>query len=253
MKNKLISIIIAALLIALVSGCGTGNEADKSDASGSEVTTVEEAGSEEADTGEITETAEQESAQTPNDSDSIQLEEYSLDSVKNTTEENVESIDITGCDTFTQIVDKVLTSGMGYANETICGNDVLLVSSGTYDNLEGSNAAIDSIVYIYKDGVPYEIGKVASGGTAYPVTVKDGYLYTGSNHWICKYAIADDKLMIMEHVAIVYDSEGNGTYYYDSEDGGDYSDFDNTEAEKIYDELVDEMMNGTVVNYSTVS
>ncbi len=57
--------------------------------------------------------------------------------------------------------------------------------------------------------------------------------------------------MIMEHIAIVYDAEGNGTYYYDSEDGGDYSNFDNKEAEKIYDKLTDEMMNGTVVKYST--
>ncbi len=181
------------------------------------------------------------------------LDEYSIDSIKNITEEAVKDIDITGCDTFTQIVDKALTKGMGYVNEVICGNDVLLVSSGTFDNLEGANAAIDSIVYIYKDGVPYEIGKVASGGTAYPIMLKDGYLYTGSNHWICKYAIADDKLMIMEHVAIVYDTEGNATYYYDSEDGGDYSNFDNAEAEKIYDELLDEMMKGTIANFSTVS
>lgn len=188
-------------------------------------------------------------ANMPDDTD--ELDEYSIEFIKNITEETVESIDITGCDTFTQIVDKALTKGMGYANETICDNDVLLVSSATYDDLEGANAAIDSIVYVYKDGVPYEIGKVTSGGTAYPITVKDGYLYTGSNHWICKYAIANNKLMIMEHIAIVYDAEGNGTYYYDSEDGGDYSNFDNKEAEKIYDKLTDEMMNGTVVNYST--
>ena len=248
MKKRLISIIIATFLLTTVFGCGTGKEADKS-----EVANSETASTEEASVSEITDKAEQEDAQMINDSDAAAPDEYSIDFIKDNTEETIQSPDITGCDTFTQIVDKALTKGMGYVNEVICGNDVLLVSSGTFDNLEGANAAIDSVVYIYKDGVPYEIGKVASGGTAYPITLKDGYLYTGSNHWICKYAIADDKLMIMEHVAIVYDTEGNATYYYDSEDGGDYSNFDNAEAEKIYDELLDEMMKGTIANFSTVS
>ena len=182
-----------------------------------------------------------------------EFEEYSIDFIKNVAKEAAPDIDITGCDTFTQIVDKSLSDGMGYVNEVISGNDVLLVSSGTYDNLDGNMAAIDAVIYSYKDGKPYEIGSVTSAGTAYPLTLNMGYLYTGSNHWICKYAISDDKLMVIEHIMIMYDEDGNATYYYDSEDGGDYSNIDQKEAEKIYLDLVDEMSRGTICNFSTVS
>ncbi len=182
-----------------------------------------------------------------------EFEEYSIDFIKKVSKESAPNIDISGCDTFTDIVDKALTDGMGYVNEVISGNDVLLVSSATYDNLDGNMAAIDATVFTYKDGKPYELGSVTSAGTAYPLTLNNGYLYTGSNHWICKYAIADDKLMVMEHIMIIYDEDGKGTYYYDSEDGGDYSNMDKKEAEKIYNDLVTEMSNGTICNFSTVS
>ena len=179
-------------------------------------------------------------------------DENSNEAINGYAEETAPSIDITGCDTFTQIVDKKLSDGMGYANVTIGDTDVLLVSSGTFDNLEGAFNAIDAAVFEYKDAAPFEIGKVCSGGTAYPLSVNNGYLYTGSNHWICKYAIADDKLMIMEKAAVSYDTDGNGTYSYESDDGGDYSDMDPAEAEKIFDDLVNEMMEGEVVEFSTV-
>ena len=44
-----------------------------------------------------------------------------------------DSLDISGCDTFTQIVDK-LSDGQGYTNVKIGSEDALLVSTGTYDN-----------------------------------------------------------------------------------------------------------------------
>ncbi len=167
-------------------------------------------------------------------------------------EEAAPDIDITGCDTFTQIIDKKLSDGMGYANETVDRTDVFLVSSGTYDNLDGKMAAIDATVFVYKDGTPVEIGKVESGGTAYPLAIKDGKLYTGGNHFVCKYALSDDKLVVMEKAAVSYDSEGNETYSYDSDDGGDYSGLDSTEAEKIFDDLLGEMGSAEVIGFSTV-
>ena len=51
--------------------------------------------------------------------------------------------DITGCDTFTQIVDK-LPAGYGYANVTFGGTDALLVTDYTYDNLDGNMAAYNA-------------------------------------------------------------------------------------------------------------
>ena len=192
-------------------------------------------------------------AHIPDDSTSVELDEYSNNSINGYSEDAAPSIDISGCDTFTQIVDSKLTKGMGYANVSLLNDDVLLVSSGTFDDMEFGINAIDAAVFAYdKDGVPCELGKICSAGTAYPITVKDGYLYTGSNHWICKWAVADGKISIMEKAAVLYDSEGNGTYYYESEDGGDYSSMDSAEAEKIFDDLVGEMMDGEKVVFDTV-
>ncbi len=206
----------------------------------------------EALAAEIYDPAKQIGANMPDDYESAYLDEYSNAFIKSAAEESAPSIDISGCDTFTQIVDQKLSEGMGYANVSLLNGDVLLVSSGTYDNLDGKFAAIDAAVFEYKDGVPYELGKICSGGTAYPISVKDGYLYTGSNHWICKYVVGDDKLYLMEKAAVAYDSEGNGTYFYESDDSGDYTSVSSEDAEKIFDQLLDEMMNGEIVDFSTV-
>lgn len=204
---------------------------------------------------QIYDPAKQIGANMPDDTESgTDLPENSNEFIKGVAEDCAPAIDITGCDTFTQIVDKKLSDGMGYANEQILDTDVFLVSSGTFEDPDTGKAwAIDATIFEYKDGAPVEIGKVCSGGTAYPLTLKDGYLYSASNHWICKYAIADDQIMIMEKASVVYNTEGNGTYYYESDDGGDYSNFDSAEAEKIFDQLFDEMMNGDIVEFSVVS
>ena len=199
---------------------------------------------------QIYDPAKQESALIPDDD--AEDSEYKIESLKSYAEETAPTIDVSGCDTFTQVVDKKLSAGMGYANSAIQGTDLLLVSSGTFDDLEGNRNAIDATVFEYKDGVVYEIGKMCSGGTAYPITESDGYIYCASNHWVCKYAIADDKLMIMEKASVSYDAEGNGTYCYESEDGGDYSYMDSAEAENIFDQLLKDMMNGDVIEFTVV-
>ena len=145
------------------------------------------------------------------------------------------SIDISGCDTFTQIVDKKLTDGMGYANEKIGDTDALLVCSWAYDNLDGNMAAIDAAVFVYKDGAPHEAGKVCCGGTAYPLAINDDNLYVGSNHWIYKYTIKDDTLVINEKAFVEYDSEGNPTY------------------EGRFEELFGELSEAKVINFDVVS
>ena len=130
--------------------------------------------------------------------------------------------------------------------------DKQILNSGAFRTNGGFNA-IDAAVFEYKDGEPFAVGKICSGGTAYPISVNNGYLYTGSNHWICKYAMADDKLMIMERASVEYDTDGNGTYHYESEDGGDYSNIDSAEAEKIFDDLLSEMFDGEIVIFDKVS
>ena len=179
--------------------------------------------------------------------------ETSIDFIKKAADETAPDIDISGCDTFTQIVDKKLESGMGYANVDFEDTNVLMVCSGTYDNLDGNMAAIDTTIYIYKDGMPEVLGKACSGGTAYPLAKEGKYLYTGSNHWVCKYVVSENGLQLMEKASVEYNSDGDEIYFYESEDGGDYSKIDSSEAEKIMNDLYDEMIAAEIINFDTIS
>lgn len=179
-------------------------------------------------------------------------EEAADETLAQAAEEAAPNIDINGCDTFTQIVDSKLSGGMGYANEKIGDEDVLLVSSGTYDNLDGNMASIDAAVYIYKDGVPAEAGKVSCGGTAYPLSVKDGFLYVGSNHWICKYTIENGKLAVAQKAAVVYNEKGDGAYYYESADGVDNNVYDTVKTKAQFEGMFEELETAKIINFDTV-
>ena len=199
---------------------------------------------------QIYDPAKQESAKIPDDDYS---DEYSIEAISGFAKDAAPVIDISGCDTFTQIVDQKLENGNGYANVNVSGNDLLLVCSGAFDNLGEGMAAIDSTAFMYTDDAIVEVGRICSGGTAYPITVNNGYIYSGSNHWICKWGMVDDALIITEKAAVQYDSEGNGTYSYEAADGNDYSGMDSAEAEELFNKLLDEMMKGEIIDFSVVS
>ncbi|MBR1670908.1 MAG: hypothetical protein IJ695_09430 [Butyrivibrio sp.] len=156
-------------------------------------------------------------------------------------EEHV-SMDITGCDTFTQIVDK-LPAGTGYANASIDGTDVLLVASGVFE-FEGHFEAIDADVYYYnEDGAPTYAGYVTAGGTAYPLAVgKDGKLYVGGNHFMKKMTLVAGGMVNDEEAYVVYDTNGNGTYFYRS----DVKDVESDENAQVKDDTV---LNGFFDDY----
>ena len=154
------------------------------------------------------------------------------------------SIDISGCDTFTQIVDK-LEDGMGYANATIGDSDVLLVSSGTYEWESGVYAAIDSEIFFYKDGVPIYLATVSSSGTADPLKIKDGNLYVAGHHFIFKYLIDSGCLIETEEAYEEphFDVQPEETVTEEDEDDDDDYDVEQSirEAfETLYDQKYEE-------------
>ncbi|MCR5055004.1 MAG: hypothetical protein K6A69_09200 [Lachnospiraceae bacterium] len=162
-------------------------------------------------------------------------------------------LDISGCNTFTDIVN-MLSGGQGYANEQINGTDVFFVSSGTFDNMDGNQAAMDAELYVYdEDGAIRYIGYVECGGTAYPLTLKDGLLLVGGNHYMSTYTVIDNLLKVEDAEGVEYDSDGNGTYYYytdilegkDREPGEMKDDSIMTELYGLYD-------GGTVINFHPV-
>ncbi len=147
--------------------------------------------------------------------------------------------DIEGCDTFTQIVDR-LEEGRGYTNTTLGDADVLLVSDGVYTWEPKEPAAIDAEVYIYRDGAPYCLGYVAAGGTAYPLQVRDGQLYVGGNHFMRKYTVRGEELVIAQEAYVSYDRDGGASYYYRTADTG-FEDCDQAAAEERFDALFEEL------------
>ncbi len=130
-------------------------------------------------------------------------------------------IDFSDCDTFTHIVGRKLGKGMGYANVKIGEEDVLLVSSGSFDNGDGQDAAIDATIYRYNEGLIEEVGKVACGGTAYPLAMKGDKLLCQGNHGYALYTTKDGKLEILEQLWAEYSEnpDENAFYYYDTENG----------------------------------
>ncbi len=140
----------------------------------------------------------------------------------NAPDEDHEPMDITGCSSFDDIIGK-LNMGNGYAKTRIAGTDVLLVSSETYElDLDGEHCeAISADVYQYAgDGSLVYLGYAQSGGTAYPLAIDSkGLLYAGRNHGMAKMTISGDRLVTDEEVYVLYDVNGNATYYHTSDTG----------------------------------
>lgn len=124
-------------------------------------------------------------------------------------------LDIAGCDSFAQIVDK-LQAGQGYAHATIDGEEVLLVTGHTFDNA-GQMASIAADIYHCEGGVPAYMGSVTSGGTAYPLAIADGKLYACGNHCAHKYTARNGSLMLDMKAHVIYHAGGEPEYFVASE------------------------------------
>ncbi len=77
-------------------------------------------------------------------------------------------------------------------------NDVLLVTDATYD-IDGVNASIYCEVYYYMEGKVWDLGRIKSLSTAYPVSYGEQCLYTASNASFEIYAIdREEHALVME-------------------------------------------------------
>ena len=220
-KKLLISMLVASMVFSI--GCGNNGDSKKDDG---------------GQTADQTQTEEQEEEPADEDADGDAAEGGIWP-----------DFDISDCDTFTQIVDRKLETGMGYANVKIGEEDTLMVCSGTFDDLEGHMAAIDSIIYIYDDGVPTEINRIVAGGTAYPLAVKDGLLYSCGNHEVNIYTIEDGEFVHVSTAWVDYDENGNETYFYQERE----DDTQTMEDDTVFNQLFDEYFDAEVIDYAVVS
>ncbi len=159
-------------------------------------------------------------------------------------------LDVTGCETFTDIVD-ILPSGYGYANATIGDTDALLVTEYTYDNDgNGTLVTIESDVYYYDDGVVAYAGYVSGGGTSYPLAIADGCLFVGGNHYMDKMVIKDGKIVTKEGAYEVFDENGTATYFKNSD--VDAAASGQTADEKTLEDLFNTYFDAEVITFSPI-
>ena len=143
---------------------------------------------------------------------------------------DLSKVDLSKYATFTKMLDD-FKKGMGYANEKIGDTDVFLVSSGTYNGENGTHNAMDASVFIYGEDKILYLGTVRSSGTAYPVTIADGCLFTGGHHNVVKSTVKDGKLITVDEASEVFDTDGNATYYHGSKKVKD-----DTDLSRLFDE-----------------
>lgn len=172
----------------------------------------------------------------------------------------VPAVDITGCNTFTDIIDTKLTDGMGYAQVKIGDTEVLLVAPNTFDNNLGEgeryDAAVEADIYFYDaDGSVMYMGKVQAGGSATPLAIKDGRLYVGNNHGM-KIMTVDPELatvLIEDEAYIEFDSEGNETYRHHSDIKEAKGDDGVLEDDTLLNEYLTAYGDAEVVKFDVVS
>ncbi len=150
-------------------------------------------------------------------------------------------VDLSKYATFTKMIDD-FKKGMGYANVKLGDTDVFLVSTGTYNADEGIMGAIDASIFMYNDkGEIVYLGNVASSGTAYPLMITDGCLFTGGHHDVEKTTVKDGKLVTVDEASETFDEDGNATYYHDKK---------KVEDDSYLSGLFDEYFKGEIVEFA---
>lgn len=153
-----------------------------------------------------------------------------------------------------------LTTGQAYAYVDVLGSEepLLLVTEGTYDNMDNCQATIDASIYMKgEEGVRYA-SVIASEGTAYPLAVSDdGLLYQGGNHNVDIMCVSKDTHAIMYMAALYEEFDENGKAHYGGfirtensvEDDGEEIDTDSDEA---FMKLMDDYIAANVINFTVV-
>ncbi len=164
-------------------------------------------------------------------------------------------------DSYEEVI-SYLEAGQAYTYVDVLGSDepVLLVTEGTYDNQDGKNDAVSISAYVYvqnENGVSCS-SMIASDGTAYPIAVKDGLLYTAGGHMVEADCISQETHALMVKAYVYEDFDDNGTAHYTGfvrssnqvyEDG---KEIDDADEDHQYQALWDEYTSAEIVNFTVV-
>lgn len=117
------------------------------------------------------------------------------------------------------------------------------MTDGTYDNGDGTMATIYADVFAYgEDGRIIKYGEIASGGTAYPLSISATYLYLVGNHHVTKLYVdeAYSAFITTEDAVEIFDTDANASYYYYLQEEGFAGKVqDNNKLMNLFEELND--------------
>lgn len=210
MKSKILTLMLSASLAAsLITGCG--NTAD----SGNQV----------AETTASTESAE-------------------ITGSTNTSESAAEASSQSPFESFISS----LHAGQYYAYAPICeGENALLVTSYTFDDLEGHQATYEATVYVEKSGSIEKVTTIQSSGTAYPVAVTDdNSIILCKHNSVSKGYVSKDtgKFIISDESHLHYTADDNESYH-NYKNGAEELSTDSA----LYDELYDKYMQSDILSF----
>lgn len=115
---------------------------------------------------------------------------------------------------------------------------VLLVSGETYKHTVCTDVAMGCSIYAYIENEVINLGDIYSGGTAYPISADDSYIYAAAGHCCHKYKIDIEKreLVVQEVAAEKFGENATPTYYYGNEETEEQIVPDNSYLERLFDE-----------------
>jgi len=123
--------------------------------------------------------------------------------------------------------------------------DVLFTADLTYDDGFGHSAALYSNVYYIIDGKVWDLGRIESMGTAYPISYGKKCIYTASEHSLEIYVIdlSGHQLVQKEQYEVIYDETDRVSYCL-IKDGKE-----EMISEEDYLKVYEKYQQGTVVNF----
>ncbi len=218
MKKKIITLLVTTVLTAsIISGCGNSAPEEQN----ADTQAVEEA----AEATEVKDTAE------------------------NTATDNTAAIEESQSGVYEEFIAS-LHAGQSYAYAPICeGEDALLVTGYTFDDLEGHIATYEATIFIEKDGAIQKVTTVQTAGTAYPVAVAgDNSLILSSRNSIQKAYVDKEngEFIITAESSVDYSNAENGEYHNYKKDASDLP----TDS-SMYDELSEEYLNSEILSFTT--
>ena len=251
MKKKIVSMLVAFTVVsALMTGCGgtaAANGAAAPEAAEEAVTeeaaeAAEEAAPEEA--AEATEEAVSEEAEVPaGEEDGYYGPEDFVQEQSGKTE-------------FTDYEDVIanLKDGQGYAYIQVYGydGDVLAVSDSVF---LADHSAADATLYAMQDGKPKSLGIVAGNGSAYPLRIADGIIYSGDNHNYETYFMnTSGGIPGIMAKDVVYDGiDGDGSFGgFLREDNTFGNDKDFTGGQEEFDALIKDRESKPIIEFTIV-